>query len=69
MRVQPPYKLEQWPHYVVHVNWLSNDQLIVLWSLRDQKRTILGSCLERNNWKCEEVINFHSRLHTINRTK
>ncbi|OTF76609.1 Dipeptidyl peptidase-like protein [Euroglyphus maynei] len=62
IRVQPPYKLEQWPHYVVHVNWLSNDQLIVLWSLRDQRRTILGYCTERNNWKCDELVTLRNWL-------
>nr|XP_046920005.1 dipeptidyl peptidase 4-like [Dermatophagoides farinae] len=62
IRVQPPDRLNQWPHYVVHVNWLSNDQLIVLWSLRDQRRTILGSCIERNNWKCDELVTLRNWL-------
>lgn len=53
--IMPPSKVVSNEHFVTFVDWTASDQLLVVWTLRNQRRSIVGICEATNNWRCQEV--------------
>ena len=65
-RVEPPVNLSSQEHYITYVHWTADaDELVVAWTLRNQKRTIVSLCSSSSSsvsplggsgeWRCQEV--------------
>lgn len=62
-------------YYVTYVGWLTNNQLLIMWSNRAQNSSILSLCdsngsnksglfssASKNDWKCENLSTFSQRI-------
>ena len=55
IQIGRPAKVNTSEHYVTFVDWTTSDQLLVFWTLRGQKQTIVGLCSAMDDWRCLEV--------------
>lgn len=56
-RVKTPDKIKAKEHYITFVDWTENEELVVVWTLRDQKHSMIGLCSAGRDgeWTCIEV--------------
>lgn len=54
-QIIPPKSLLNKDFYLTHVNWVKEDRLTVIWTLKNQNNSIISSCFESKEWNCEEV--------------
>lgn len=62
-RVEPPVNLSSQEHYITYIHWTADaDELVVAWTLRNQKRTVVSLCssspmapIGGSEWRCQEV--------------
>lgn len=56
--VRTPEKIRAKEHYITFVDWTENQELVVVWTLRDQKHSTIGLCsagADGTSWTCVEV--------------
>ncbi|UXI14849.1 UTP-glucose-1-phosphate uridylyltransferase [Sarcoptes scabiei] len=55
IRLIAPDVVSKQEHYVLQVDWIQQNRLIVVWSDRNQQQSILGICDQQSQWRCERV--------------
>ena len=43
--------------YLTHVNWLNEEEIIVMWIDRSQNYTTVVTCSALDRWLCKSVVN------------
>ena len=56
VRIDPPMKIfNERDYYVSRVIWYDDKRLLIVWTRRDQRRSLLTICDSNYQWKCQEV--------------
>ncbi|UXI15200.1 origin recognition complex subunit 3 [Sarcoptes scabiei] len=55
IRLIAPDVVSKQEHYVLQVDWIQQNRLIVVWSDRNQQQSILGICDQQSQWRCERL--------------
>ncbi|KAJ6216381.1 hypothetical protein RDWZM_007538 [Blomia tropicalis] len=58
IRIEGPFKgdtLIEREHYVTYVDWTPDGQLLVIWTSRNQRRSVVGLCSSIDNWTCKKL--------------
>lgn len=64
--VTPPEKFEDSNEsYLVHGHWTVSGDLMTLWFARSQNHSVIATCSQGNNWKCDKKISLDSNIPTV----
>lgn len=65
-QIIPPKVLSNKEFYLTHVNWVKEDLMTVVWSLRNQSDSVIGRCFGGQQWTCDEVTVLMRGKHLAN---
>ncbi|RWS10370.1 prolyl endopeptidase FAP-like protein, partial [Dinothrombium tinctorium] len=64
-QIIPPLEIVDKEHYLTYVQWTSDDEVMVMWTLRTQNQSVLTLCSRKNEWMCTQITKISSTLLTL----
>ena len=61
-KILEPEEIRSKESYLTHVNWLNEEEAIVMWIDRYQNSTTIATCSALTKWRCKTVVNIVEKI-------